>query len=109
LQRAAALYRQAAAAPVVDSVVTLLHDPALLAAHRQMLPPGRRQRIDPLNVALLIGTARLAEAECLETVWPTLSPAEKAAVLSDGPAMDRLLALARLDVDPMGLQAETAR
>jgi membrane glycosyltransferase len=105
LQRAAALYRQAAAAPVVDSVVTLLHDPALLAAHRQMLPPGRRQRIDPLNVALLIGTARLAEAECLETVWPTLSPAEKAAVLSDGPAMDRLLALARLDVDPMGLQA----
>jgi hypothetical protein len=74
-----------------------------------MLPPGRRRGTDPLNVALLTGTARLAEAECLETLWPTLSPAEQAAVLSDKPALDRLLALAKVDADPIGLRAEKAR
>ena len=109
LRQAAALYRQAAGKPAAASVSALLHDPVLLAAHRQMLPPRRRPRIDPLDVALLTGTARLAEAECVETVWPTLSSAEKAAVLSDGPALDRLLVLTRRDVDPMGLPAEGAR
>ena len=93
LQRATALYQQAAADPTGDSVATLLHDPAFMAAHRQMLPPGRRPGIDPLNVALLTGSAKLAETDCLETVWPTLSAAEKTAILSDGQVLDRLSAL----------------
>ena len=112
LRRAQALASTSAiepsAKPAPDSVSALLHDPALLAAHRQMLPPPRRPRIDPLNLALLTGTAHLAEADCLDTVWPTLTAAEKAAVLSDGPALDRLLALARRDADPIS-SAETAR
>jgi membrane glycosyltransferase len=72
----------------------LLQDPVLLAAHRQMLPPGRRPGVDPLNVALLTGSARLAESDCLDAVWPTLSAAEKVAVLSNRPALDRLEAVA---------------
>jgi membrane glycosyltransferase len=95
LQRAASLFRQAAAEPRADALSALLRDPALLAAHRQMLPPGRRPGIDPLNVALLTGAAKLAEASALGVVWPDLNPAEKAAVLSDPPALDRLAALDR--------------
>jgi membrane glycosyltransferase len=92
LQRASSLYRQAADAPM-DSLSALLHDPELLAAHRRMLPPARRPGIDPLNIPLVIGAARLSEAAILDTVWPTLSAAEKTAVLSDGPAIDRLVML----------------
>ena len=76
-----------------DSLAALLHDPDLLAAHRRMLPPARRPGIDPLNIPLVIGAARLSEATVLDAVWPTLSAAEKAAVLSDGPAIERLVIL----------------
>ena len=93
LQRASLLYRHEAAKPAADGVTALLHDPGLLAAHRQMLPPARRPGIDPLNVALLTGSAKLVESGSLQAVWPTLTPAEKAAVLSDELALDRLLAL----------------
>ena len=92
LRRAAALYQQAG--PGSDAVAGLLRDPALLAAHRQMLPPVRRPGIDPLNVPLLTGSAKLAEADRLDRVWPALDPAEKTAVLSDTAALQRLLALA---------------
>jgi membrane glycosyltransferase len=93
LRRATALYREALAEPPADSVWVLLHNPALLAAHRQMLPPGRRPGIDPLDVPLLTGSAKLSEADRLAPVWPTLSTAEKAAVLSDRSALERLIAL----------------
>ena len=92
LRRASSLYRQSADAQV-DSLAALLHDPDLLAAHRRMLPPARRPGIDPLNIPLVIGAARLSEATVLDAVWPTLSAAEKAAVLSDGPAIERLVIL----------------
>ncbi len=95
LRRAAALYQQTAAEPAVRGVSRLLQDPTLLAAHRQMLPPGRRPGIDPLNVPLLTGTTRLAESTGLDSVWPTLSPAEQTAVLSDEAALQQLVALAR--------------
>jgi membrane glycosyltransferase len=97
LRRAAALYREATAESSVDCVSTLLLDPPLLAAHRQMLPPGRRPGIDPLNVPLLTGSAKLAEADRLERVWTTLNAAEKAAVLSNELALDRLVELRRAD------------
>ena len=97
LRRVSALYRQATTEPPVDAISTLLHDPALLAAHRQMLPPPRRPGIDPLNVPLLTGSAKLAEADCLETAWPALNTAEKAAVLSDDRALERLATLRRAD------------
>jgi membrane glycosyltransferase len=119
LRRTATLYREmvdrqavdqpSARRPVLGDVATLLGDPALLAAHRQMLPPGRRPGIDPLNVALLTGAAKLAEADGLDSVWPKLDAAEKAAVLSDGPALDRLVALHRAEQEPPRLPAEMTR
>lgn len=93
LRRAASLYRQSLAEPTVDIVPALLNDPMLLAAHRQMLPPGRKPGIDPLNVPLLTGGAKLAEATCLQTAWPMLSTLEKAAVLSDAHGIDQLAGL----------------
>ena len=58
-----------------------------------MLPPARRPRVDRLNVDLLTGSAKLEEADNLDTVWPTLSATEKAALLSDNRALERLVAL----------------
>jgi membrane glycosyltransferase len=92
LQRTQAL--QAAIPHDETDIPTLLRDPELQAAHRAMLPPPRRPGIDPLNVSLLTGTARLAEARDLASAWPTLDAAERTAVLSDAAALDRLLALA---------------
>jgi membrane glycosyltransferase len=93
LVRAAALSRQEADEPDPDDVTVLLRDPELLAAHRQMLPPGRRPGVDPLDVPLLTGTTKLAEAGRLGAVWPTLTTAERAAVLSDRRALETLVAL----------------
>jgi membrane glycosyltransferase len=105
LQRAGVLYRQAEERPRGDGALTLLRDPVLLAAHREMLPPGRRPGVDPLNVPLLTGLARLEEAASLEAVWPTLTPAEQAAVLSDPLGLERLVALDFVAHDLMPVQA----
>jgi membrane glycosyltransferase len=93
LQRAASLARDASSEPGADGVLSLLTDPALLEAHRQMLPPPRRPGIDPLNVPLLTASAKLAEASCLKAVWPTLTSEEKVMALSDGAALSRLVEL----------------
>ena len=89
-------------------MLALLNDPVLLAAHRQMLPPRRRPGIDPLNVALLTGLAKLTETDCLQTVWPSLSPAEKAAILSDERALKQLMALHLADPKVASIPARRA-
>jgi membrane glycosyltransferase len=94
LARATELYRTAEATEGPTDVLRLLHDPVLLEAHRQMLPPPRRPRIDPLDMALLVGNAKLAEAERLETVWAELTPPERTAVLADAACLQRLVELA---------------
>jgi len=100
LRRAATLYGELAGEPESFGIHALLRDPVLLAEHRGMLPAGRRRGIDPLNVALLTGAAKLDEAVCLDTVWPTLSAAEKTAVLSDQTTLNRLCAMQRDPVRP---------
>jgi membrane glycosyltransferase len=107
LRRTASLYRRALAESDVDSLTALLGDPALLAAHRQMLPRGRRPGIDPLDVPLLTGAAKLAEADRLGSVWLTLDPAEKAAILSNATALDTLVGLHRSEA--LRRPAEVAR
>jgi membrane glycosyltransferase len=77
----------------IEAAARLLADPALLAAHRAMLPPPRRPRIDPIDAALLTGLARLEEAETLADAIAALSVREKAAVLADARGIDRLAAL----------------
>ena len=100
LQRAAALQHTVRAAhpdlATSDSsagVAALLQDAPLLTAHRHMLPPPRRPGIDPLNVALLTGAAKLQETDSFAKVWSDLNAAEKVAVLSDAQALQGLLAL----------------
>ncbi len=86
-----------------DAVRAMLADPVLLAAHLAMLPPPRRkgQAHDP---ALLIGTAKLDEADRLADALAALSPAELAAVLGDRSALDRLGRLAgEVDRTPAGI------
>jgi membrane glycosyltransferase len=96
LDRANALYRdlRAQAPAPVEAVQHLAHDPALTQAHRRMLPAPRRPRVDPIDPALLLGMARVEEADSLEDVLPALSRTEKAALLGDARGLDRLLALA---------------
>jgi membrane glycosyltransferase len=96
LDRANALCRElrAQAAAPVEAVQHLAQDPALAQAHRRMLPPPRRPRIDPIDPALLLGMARVEEADSLKEVLPALSRTEKAALLGNARGLDRLLALA---------------
>jgi len=93
LARANALCRAAEAEQGSDPVVALLDDAALLAAHRRMLPPPRRPDIDPIDVALLVGRAKLDEAVSLPTAWAGLLRAERTAVLSDDGGLTRLAEL----------------
>ena len=90
LARANALSRAAEAEGDIDPVARMLEDATLLAAHRRMLPPPRRPGIDPIDVALLVGRAKLDEAVSLQAAWAGLMRAERTAVLSDDAALTRL-------------------
>ncbi len=70
-----------AAAPGGVGALERLRDPALLAAHRAMLPPPRRAG-DPFDPALLMGLAKLREGGTAG-----LSRAELAAVLGNAEAL----------------------
>lgn len=76
-----------------EAIHHLLADPALLAAHRAMLPPARRPGRDPIDVPLLVGLTKLKEADSLHTAIDQLSRQEKAAVLGSAEGLDRLMAL----------------
>jgi membrane glycosyltransferase len=77
-----------------EAVQRLVADPALLAMHRQMLPPPRRPRIDPVDPVLLVGMVKVQEARSLEEALASLGRAEKAALLANGNGVERLVALA---------------
>ncbi|HEX3984490.1 MAG TPA: glucan biosynthesis glucosyltransferase H, partial [Acidisoma sp.] len=93
MSRAEAL-RAARVPEAPDAIHHLLSDPALLAAHRAMLPPPRRPGRDPIEVPLLVGLTKLAEAETLQKAIDQLSRQETAAVLASAEGLDRLEALA---------------
>jgi membrane glycosyltransferase len=80
------------AAPDGDPVLQLLADPRLLTAHRAMLPPPRRKG-DPHDAHLLLGRAKLEEADGLEDALRALTRAELAAALGDEACLQLLLAL----------------
>ena len=58
-----------------------------------MLPPPRAPRQGSIDVALVVGLAKLDEAETLDQAWQDLSSGEKAAVLGDARGLDRLRTL----------------
>ena len=77
-----------------DSMRGLLDDPRLLALHRSMLgarAPARGEVTDP---TLLVGLAKVNDAETLDDALATLSPRETAALLASRMGLDRLVALA---------------
>ncbi len=76
-----------------DVLARLLDDPNLLAAHVAMLPPPRRPRIDPIDATLLVARTKLNEARSLKEVWGELTRLERLVVLTDQPALERLVAL----------------
>ncbi|MBR0667230.1 glucans biosynthesis glucosyltransferase MdoH [Roseomonas hellenica] len=96
LRRANEIRAQLAAEPEPDgeAVQRLARQPELLEAHRRMLPPPRRPRIDPIDTALLIGKVKVTEATSLADALGTLTRPEKAAVLADPEGLEGLLALA---------------
>ncbi|MCJ2015189.1 glucans biosynthesis glucosyltransferase MdoH [Methylobacterium sp. J-076] len=81
LQRAVALYRQLSGEAEEDAMHRLLRDPALRAHHLAALPPPRRRGDGPIDAALVVGRAKLADADDFDAAWASLSRAEKAALL----------------------------
>jgi membrane glycosyltransferase len=95
LSRAATLVRELEAHKPADPWKMLLSDPALLNAHRAMLPAPRRPGQGPLDDDLVLGMARLSEAPDLPGGLAALSVRERAAVLASADGLDRLEALYR--------------
>jgi membrane glycosyltransferase len=90
LARAAALQAQLQEPSDLSAEARLLADPALLAAHRAMLPPPRVPGRDPLDPALLIGLAKLQEAATLDQARAACTPAERLALLGNATGLDLL-------------------
>ena len=90
--RAAALQQEWMALPI-PGVTGLLQDHSLLRAHRAMLPPARRPRVDPIDVTLLTAQVKVDEAEALDEALAVLSPAELAMALGNAGTLERLCAL----------------
>jgi len=80
-------------APEGEAVARLRAQPALLAAHRAMLPEPAPVRPGTLDPNLVMGLARVGASSGLEEALAALSRAEKAALLGDEAGLDALLAL----------------
>ena len=95
LTEAAKLLRSGVGGEPADGVARLAGDPRLLKAHLEMLPPPRRKRVDPINPALLIGMAKLAEAPDIAALLGSLTRAEKAQMLANAEGVHGVMALLR--------------
>ncbi len=94
LTDAVAYRRERDMAPPLPDPAGLFDQPALLEAHRRMLPPPRRPHQDPFDPVLLVGLAKAEEARDLDEALGSLSRAELAAVLADAQGVARLNELA---------------
>lgn len=93
LLRAAALSRELRC-PAEPAIPRLLRDPALLARHRDMLPPPRRRGEGLVDTALAVGLAKIADADTVAQAAASLSRAEAAAVLGNAEGLHALESLA---------------
>jgi membrane glycosyltransferase len=91
--KAAAAHDRLRGAGVEAAIARLVQDPTLLRHHRAMLPPPRRAGQDPIDVPLLVGLAKLGEAQTLRQATDVLTRQEVAAVLGVNEGIDRLLLL----------------
>ena len=95
LQRANALVAKLASSDPRSGLERLFADPVLLAAHRAMLPQAGPRKRGEVEVALVVGLAKLEDCGSLEEAAAMLSRAEVMAILSDARGLDRLGALER--------------
>ncbi len=93
LRRANALARAAENDDVTAPISRLLRDQELLVAHRAMLRPRARRRGE-VDVALVVGLAKLDDIDSLDDALHSLTQRELVAVLGNGRSLDRLVALA---------------
>ncbi len=94
LTRAVGLYQELVREPEEDAMARLIRDPALRAQHLASLPPSRQRGQGPIDAALVVGLAKLADADRLEPAWMSLTRAEKAAVLGSREGVERAMAMA---------------
>ena len=73
----------------------LFADPALLAAHRAMLPQAPPRKPGEIDVAHVVALAKLDDCATLHQVEAALTRAELMALLADARGLDRLAALER--------------
>lgn len=92
-----------------SGVMRLLHDPALLAAHRSMLPPALPERPDAIDIPLAAGRARLEVAESPVQAFAAMTPAERLACLGDHRCLERLLRLDHAQHDDLANAARSRR
>jgi membrane glycosyltransferase len=71
----------------------LFADPALLAAHRALLPKLTPRKRGDVDVALVVALAKLEDCTTLTQAHETLTRQETMALLSDARGVDRLAAL----------------
>jgi len=95
LQRANALVEQFSSSDPPSTLEKLFADPALLAAHRAMLPPPRSRKPGEIDVARLVALAKLDDCTTLSETGAVLTRAELMALLSDPRGLERLAALDR--------------
>ena len=106
LERANALALGSAGADPRHAIERLFADPALLAAHRAMLPKGVARKRGEVEAALVIGAAKLEDCTTLAEAANTLTRAEMMALLSDARGLDRLAALERAQPEPEEREVE---
>ncbi|MGB9365273.1 MAG: glucans biosynthesis glucosyltransferase MdoH [Xanthobacteraceae bacterium] len=95
LERANALAVEPDSADPRHAIERLFADPALLAAHRAMLPKGIARKRGDVDAPSVMGLAKLEDCTTLVEAADTLTRAEMMAVLSDARGLDRLAALER--------------
>ena len=72
---------------------SLFAEPALVTAHRALLPAPPERKRGEIDAALVIALAKLEDCESLDEADAMLTRAEKMAVLNDARGLDRLAAL----------------
>jgi membrane glycosyltransferase len=95
LQRANALADEYASGDPRGGLERLLADPDLMAAHRAMLPQITPRKRGDVDIALVVGLARVEECTTVQDAASALTRAEIMALLSDARGLERLAALER--------------
>jgi membrane glycosyltransferase len=95
LRRANALAAEMKGLDPRGALERLAADPALLAAHRAMLPSAGPRKAGEVDIARVVGLAKLEDCTTLRDAAAVLTRAETMAILSDPRGLDRLAALDR--------------